>query len=76
MKPRKEKESMKTSPPDIIELEHKTFKVTGRQTNARVIAENTRKKYVTTNAQRLAETSAIDRFKGETGITGLNAFTK
>lgn len=60
--------------PDIIELEHKTFKVTGRQTNARVIAENTRKKYVIANAQRLAETSTIDRFKRETGITGLNAF--
>lgn len=59
---------------DILELESKMFRVTGRQTNARVIAQNTQQKYVLNNAQRLAEASSIERFKEETGFTGLNAF--
>lgn len=62
--------------PDIIELENKTFKVSGRQTNARVISENTHKKYVVMNAQRLAEKSTIKRFKEEIGFTGLNKYAK
>jgi len=60
--------------PDVVELENKKFRVRGRQTNARIIAESTQKKYIEKNAQKLARKSAIEIFMRETGFRQLDSF--
>lgn len=62
--------------PDIPELIHKTYRVAGRQTSARVIGGNAHDRYVLRNAQKLAERTAIERFRKETGFMGLDEFLR
>jgi len=60
---------------DELELKNKSFKVTGRQSKASVIAEYTEKKYIERNARKLAKISSIERFKKKVGFVDLTGFS-